>query len=45
MTVALGASNLFDHKPPFSNENYYGYNPNVSSPRGAYYYLSLRYKF
>lgn len=45
MTLALGASNLFDHKPPFSNENYYGYNPNVSSPRGAYYYASVRYKF
>lgn len=45
LTLAIGGLNITNNKPPFSNENWYGYTASVHNPRGAYYYGSLRYKF
>jgi iron complex outermembrane receptor protein len=45
LTLSLGGLNITNNKPPFSNENWYGYVASVHNPRGAYYYGSLRYKF
>jgi iron complex outermembrane recepter protein len=45
LTLSLGGQNVANKKPPFSNENWYGYTSSVHNPRGAYWYGSLRYKF
>jgi iron complex outermembrane recepter protein len=45
LTLTLGGLNVANKKPPFSNENWYGYDPSVHNPRGAYYYAGVRYKF
>jgi iron complex outermembrane recepter protein len=45
LTLSLGGQNIANKKPPFSNENWYGYTTSVHNPRGAYWYGSLRYKF
>lgn len=45
LTLSLGGQNVANKKPPFSNENWYGYASSVHNPRGAYWYGSVRYKF
>lgn len=45
LTLSLGGQNIANKKPPFSNENWFGYAASVHSPRGAYWYGSVRYKF
>ncbi|MCS6997264.1 MAG: TonB-dependent receptor [Casimicrobiaceae bacterium] len=45
LTLALGGRNVTNRKPPFSNESWYGYAPGMHDPRGAFYYISMRYKF
>jgi outer membrane receptor protein involved in Fe transport len=45
MTLSIGGQNVTNNKPPFSNENWYGYTASVHNPRGAYWYGSVRYKF
>jgi iron complex outermembrane recepter protein len=45
LTLTLGGQNIDNRKPPFSNENWYGYAASVHNPRGAYFYGSVRYKF
>ncbi|MCX8097895.1 MAG: TonB-dependent receptor [Casimicrobiaceae bacterium] len=45
LTLALGGRNITNRKPPFSNESWYGYAPGMHDARGAFYYVSMRYKF
>ena len=45
LTLSIGGQNVTNNKPPFSNENWFGYAASVHSPRGAYWYGSVRYKF
>ncbi len=45
LTLSLGGLNVANKKPPFSNENWYGYAAGTHNPRGAYWYGSVRYKF
>jgi iron complex outermembrane receptor protein len=43
-----GVKNLFDKKPPLSNQIYSflaGFDPNYTDPRGQGYYLSVAYSF
>lgn len=43
-----GIKNLFDEKPPVSNQVYYflaGYDPTYTDPRGRFFYLNARYSF
>lgn len=41
----VGATNLFDRDPPFSDLDWFGYDADTHSPRGAFYYVRATYRF
>ena len=43
--LTLGAINMFDQQPPFSNNDWYGYDTSTHNPRGAYWYVRGAYSF
>lgn len=43
--LTVGATNIFNNLPPFADEDYTGYDDNISSPRGAFWYARVRYTF
>ena len=48
LTLRLGARNLFDRNPPFSNQNDYAqpnYSPITDDPRGRFVYATLTARF
>jgi len=48
LKLRVGAQNLFDRSPPYSNQAYYflsGYDPSYTDPRGRRFYASLNYAF
>jgi outer membrane receptor protein involved in Fe transport len=45
ITLALGANNMFDEQPPFSNEGWYGYDSSTHNPRGAFWYGRAVFRF
>ena len=48
LTLRLGARNLFDRNPPFSNQGDYqqtGYDPTNADPRGRFVYATLTARF
>ena len=48
LTIRAGMKNVFDTKPPRSNQIYSflaGYDPNYTDPRGRTLYASLAYSF
>lgn len=45
LTLAVGGTNITNEDPPFSNYDWYGYDPNTHSNRGAFWYVRARYKF
>lgn len=48
LTLRANIANLFDEKPPFSNESSAsnaGYNPSLSDPRGRFFSVGATYKF
>jgi iron complex outermembrane receptor protein len=48
LKLRVGAQNLFDRSPPYSNQAYYflsGYDPSYTDPRGRRFYASLNYTF
>ena len=48
LSVTLGAKNLFDREPPFSNQTYTfqsGYDPKYGDPFGRTLYTRVSYKF
>jgi iron complex outermembrane receptor protein len=48
LTVSAGVLNLFDEKPPFSNQGatfQVGYDPRYASPLGRQFFVRLGYEF
>ena len=48
LTLRLGARNLFDRNPPYSNQNTNaqpGYEPSIDDPRGRFVYATLTARF
>lgn len=43
--LAVGATNLFDEDPPFSDLDWFGFDADTHSPRGAFYYMRATYRF
>jgi len=43
-SIRLGINNLFDKNPPFADESF-GYEGELHSNRGRYFYLSAKYRF
>jgi len=44
-TLTLGATNLFNEKPPFAYDDFMGFAVNVHSGQGRFAYLKATYKF
>jgi len=45
ITLTLGATNLFNEKPPFSYSDFMGFAVNVHNGQGRFAYLQANYKF
>ena len=45
LTVSVGGQNVTNEDPPFSNLDWYGYDPGTHSNRGAFWYGRLKYRF
>ena len=45
VTVALGAENLFNRKPPFAMYEASGFDWSIADPTGRFVYLKLGYTF
>ena len=47
-TLTVGAKNIFDRAPPFTNQTFtfqIGYDPSYADPRGRFWYGSISYAF
>jgi outer membrane receptor protein involved in Fe transport len=43
--LTVGGTNIFNTEPPWADENYYGFDTNISNPKGAFWYVRARYTF
>jgi outer membrane receptor protein involved in Fe transport len=43
--ITVGATNILNEEPPWSDEDWQGFDTEVASPRGAFWYLRARYTF
>lgn len=45
LRLSVGGTNIFDRDPPFYDLDWFGYDANTHSARGAFWYLSGTYRF
>jgi iron complex outermembrane receptor protein len=43
--LTVGANNVFNTKPPFADNDWFGYDADSHNPKGAFYYGRVTYKF